>query len=68
MTFYDIDFILIILELSPADTLFKLYRSNKYIRGIIQENNKYLVMISEFKYQTVSQKYESLMKGKIAIL
>lgn len=57
------DFIIIILELCPPESLSKLYRTNKYIRSIIAENPKYLQTISEYKYHVVSIKYENLLKA-----
>ena len=57
------DFIIIILELCPPESLSKLYRTNKYIRSIIAENPKYLQTISEYKYHVVSVKYENLLKA-----
>lgn len=38
---------------------------NTYIRGIIKEMPAYLVVISEYKYQVVTSKYESLVKGTL---
>lgn len=51
--FHSNDFIIIILEWCPPETLAKLNRTNKYIRSIISENAQYLIQISEFKYKTV---------------
>lgn len=61
--FQNRDLIIVILELCPAETLNKLYRSNKYIRSIISENEQYLTVISEHKYQVVWGKYENLIKA-----
>jgi hypothetical protein len=66
--FHSNDFIIIILEWCPPETLSKLYRTNKYIRSIIAENSQYLIQISEFKYRTVRLRYENLMKAHKAII
>jgi hypothetical protein len=61
--FHSRDFIIVILEWCPPETLSKLNRSNTYIRGIIAEKSNYLIQISEFKYKTVCGKYENFMKA-----
>ena len=57
------DFIIIILEFCPSETLSKLYRINKYMRQIISEFQNYVAMISEHKYKVVCLKYENLMRA-----
>ena len=61
--FHSRDFIIIILELCPPETLSKLYRANKYIRQIISENQKYVALISEHKYKVVWLRYENLLRA-----
>jgi len=61
--FHHKDFIIMILEWAPPDVLHKLYRANKYIREVIQESKNYVLLIAEFKYQTVCNKYEHLLKA-----